>query len=58
MAGIITESWFQDSNELDRDLLDFEKCTGVNMIIENRSSKRKVTRYNKPKKGPPGRYNV
>ena len=47
MAGIITESWFQDS----KNELDFEKGTGLNMIVKNRSFKRKVTRCNKPKKG-------
>ena len=45
-AGIITESWFVDGPELDKDLLDLELGTGLKAIYKNRTkAKKKTHRY-------------
>ena len=44
-AGIIMESWFQNSQELDRDLQDLELGTGLKTIYKNRGARNTTARY-------------
>ena len=48
-VGIITESWFKDGPELEKDLKDIELGTGLKIVYKNRARKKGTARYGNQK---------